>query len=213
MAPPATERRAGVVLAGGYATRFGDRDKAVADLAGTPMVRRVVDRLAAVVDGVVVNCRFEQVPALRSALAGRSDVALAPDPVPDRGPLAGIANGLGAVAADRCPYAAVVACDMPLVAPTFLAHCFERAAGHDAALVRTDDGWFQPTQAVYRVAAMRDACEATLAGEDRRIVSALDRLDAVVLEEAVLDEVGAPETFTDVNTQEELREVASRFEK
>ena len=41
---------AGVIVAGGRSTRFGERDKAVADLAGTPMIRRVVDRIAGVTD-------------------------------------------------------------------------------------------------------------------------------------------------------------------
>ena len=47
--------RASLVLAGGRSTRFGDSDKAVAELAGTPMIRRVVDRVAGVVSEVVIN--------------------------------------------------------------------------------------------------------------------------------------------------------------
>ena len=35
----------GAIVAGGRSTRFGDRDKAVAELAGVPMIRRVADRL------------------------------------------------------------------------------------------------------------------------------------------------------------------------
>jgi len=202
-------RRAGVVLAGGYATRFGDRDKAVADLAGLPMVRRTVDRVAAATDAVVVNCRREQVPALRDALAGRDDVVLAPDPTPDRGPLAGIATGLAVLDTATVEYAAVVACDMPLVDPALLAHLFDRAAGHDAALVRTDDGWFQPTQAVYRVEAMRKACADALAGSEHpRILTALDDLDRVVVGEAEVASVAAMRSLTDVNTAERLETVA-----
>ncbi|MFC5365574.1 molybdenum cofactor guanylyltransferase [Salinirubrum litoreum] len=205
---PDRQSRAGVVLAGGYATRFGDRDKAVADLAGVPMVRRTTDRLAEVTDAVVVNCRREQVPALREALAGRDDVALAPDPTPDRGPLAGIATGLAVLDATSVAYTAVVACDMPLVDPALLAYLFDRAEGHDAALVRTDDGWFQPTQAVYRIEAMRCACADALDEENPRVLSALDDLDAVVIDEAEVDSVASMRSLTDVNTAEELATVA-----
>ncbi|MDX1746000.1 MAG: NTP transferase domain-containing protein, partial [Halobacteriales archaeon] len=45
---------AGVVLAGGGSTRFGEADKLLAELDGTPLVRRVVDRLAARTDRLVV---------------------------------------------------------------------------------------------------------------------------------------------------------------
>ncbi|WP_435361146.1 molybdenum cofactor guanylyltransferase [Haloarchaeobius sp. DFWS5] len=194
-----TDRRAGLVLAGGFSTRFGDADKAVADYDGEPMVRRVVDRLSRVTDGVVVNCRAEQVPALREALAGRDDVALAVDPAPDAGPMAGIWAGLRVI---RAPYTAVVACDMPAVDPAFLELLFERAAGHDGALVRTDDGWFQTTQAVYRTEAMRAGCEAALGGDDARILAALDGL---ALTELTEDEVPDMRTFTDVNEQDDLQ--------
>jgi molybdopterin-guanine dinucleotide biosynthesis protein A len=200
--------RAGVVLAGGYATRFGDRDKAVADLAGVPMVRRTVDRVAAATDAVVVNCRREQVPALREALAGRDDVMLAPDPTPDRGPLAGIATGLAILDTGTVEYAAVVACDMPLVDPALLAYLFDRAAGHDAALVRSDDGWFQPTQAVYRIEAMRAACADALGEANPRILTVLDDLDAVVVTERAVESVASMRSLTDVNTVADLETAA-----
>ncbi|WP_435362972.1 molybdenum cofactor guanylyltransferase [Haloarchaeobius sp. DYHT-AS-18] len=194
-----TGTRAGLVLAGGFSTRFGEGDKAVADYDGEPMVRRVVRRVGEVTDGVVVNCRAEQVPALRAALSGYPRVALAVDPVPDRGPMAGIWAGLRAV---RAPYTAVVACDMPLVDSDLLDLLFERAAGADGALVRTDDGWFQTTQAVYRTDAMRAACECVLGGEDARILAALDGLD---IEEIPEDAVPDMATFTDVNEAGDLR--------
>jgi molybdopterin-guanine dinucleotide biosynthesis protein A len=200
--------RAGLVLAGGYATRFGDRDKAVADLAGVPMGRRTVDRVAEATDAVVVNCRREQVPALRDALADRDDVVLAPDPTPDRGPLAGIATGLSVLDATAVEYAAVVACDMPLVEPALLSHLFDRAAGHDAALVRTDDGWFQPTQAVYRIETMRTACAEALRDDDPRILAVLDDLDPVVIAASEVESVASMRSLTDVNTVVELERVA-----
>ncbi len=80
------------------------------------------------------------------------------DPVPDQGPLAGIATGLRAANGE---YAAAVACDMPFVDPGFLEYLFDRAIGHDAAVVRVDE-WYQPTQAVYRTDATAEACERAL---------------------------------------------------
>ncbi|PSP45582.1 molybdenum cofactor guanylyltransferase, partial [Halobacteriales archaeon QH_10_70_21] len=60
--------RAGVVVAGGRSTRMGDREKAVVELAGQPLVARIADRLAAVTDEFVVNCRADQREAIAAAL-------------------------------------------------------------------------------------------------------------------------------------------------
>ena len=201
--------RGGVILAGGRSTRFGDADKAVAELAGTPMVRRVADRMAGAVDALVVNCRDDQVAAIDAALRGVGvAVAFAPDPEPDLGPLAGIGTGLGAVEAE---YAAVVACDMPFVEPTLLDHLFDRAAGHDAAVPRLGDGWFQTTQAVYRARSMAAACARAIERGDRRIVAAFEDLDVIALDEAEVERYADPSTFDNINTREEFAAAAERL--
>jgi len=209
----------GVVVAGGRSTRFGDADKAVAELAGTPMTRWVADRLARTVDGVVVNCRADQRDALDAAMDGADyPVRFAVDPDDDRGPTAGIMTGLRAVEAE---YAAVVACDMPFVDPTFLDYLFERAAGragpavdrgdaHDAAVPRPDD-WYQPTQAVYRASAMADACEAALDRGDAKIIAPLEALDWVVVGPEEIESHAATDTFENVNTRAEFERAATRI--
>jgi molybdopterin-guanine dinucleotide biosynthesis protein A len=200
--------RSGVVIAGGRSTRFEGGDKAVADLAGVPMVRRVVDRVAPVVDDLVVNCRSEQVPRLEDALAGVAPTpTYAEDPEPDRGPMAGIAAGLRAAEGGS---ALVVACDMPFVDPSFAADLFERAAGHDAAVPRPDE-WFQTTQAVYRGDPMADACEAALDRGEGRIVEALSELDYVEVGVEAVERHASARTFENVNTREELAAAAERL--
>ena len=189
--------RGGVIIAGGRSTRFGDRDKVLANLAGVSMIYRVADRLSTVVDELVVNCRTDQTAAIERALPGMA-VEFAEDPDPDGGPLAGVHTGLSALDAD---YAAVVAADMPLVEPQFLSSLFERAAGRDAAVPR-HNGWFQPTQAVYRTDAMIDACTAALARGDRALRAALSSLDLVVIEETERPDSVSSATFTNVNTPE-----------
>ena len=199
--------RSGVILAGGYATRFGDGDKAVADLAGEPLIRRVADRLQDVVDELVVNCRAEQRDRLDAALAGvESPVRYAEDPEPDQGPMAGIMTGLREA---RGEYAAVVACDMPFVDSSFLDYLFERASGHDAAVPQVEDEWFQTTQAVYRTEPMADACEQALADDEHKIIAPLFRLDYVVVDAAEIREHAADDTFRNVNTREELADAAA----
>jgi len=202
--------RTAVVLAGGRSTRFGEADKAVADLAGKPMIRRVVDRITPVVDAVVVNCRAAQRAAIRDALDGAGvPVTFAEDEYPDEGPMAGMATGLRAVDGE---YAFVVACDMPFVDAEFVDYLFERAAGHDAAVPRPDQ-WFETTHAVYRAAAMADACEAALSAGEDRIVAPLFELDFVVVDGDEVRAHGHPRTFENCNTPEDFEDAARRLEE
>ena len=200
--------RAGVIVAGGRSTRFGDSDKAVADLAGTPMVRRVADRLGRVVDELVVNCREDQTEAIEAALSDHAlDPRFALDTDPDQGPMAGIATGLAAVESE---YAAVVACDMPFVDPAFVEYLFERARSHEAAVPRPDE-WFQTTQAVYHADAMDDACRRALDRGEHRIVEPLFDLDYVVVEREEVLEHTTMETFENLNTREEFEAAVERL--
>jgi len=209
----------GAIVAGGRSTRFGDADKATAELAGTPMIRRVADRLAGaddpvppgaaragggepVVDDVVVNCRPDQRDAIEAAMAGYPlPVACALDEEPDLGPMAGIRNACRAAPGE---YALVVACDMPFVDPSFAAHLFERAAEHDAAVPQLRDEWYQTTQAVYRADPMADACDAALARDARKIVEPLFELDYVVVGHDDILAVTDPDTFENCNTRAEF---------
>ena len=203
---------AGVVVAGGRSTRFGERDKATADLAGVPMIRRVADRISPAIDRLVINCRADQRAAIEAALAGYNrPVEFAIDDNPDEGPMDGIRRGLSAL--DHKTYAFVVACDMPLVDPAFVAYLFERAAGRDGAVPKLEDGWYQTTHAVYRAGPMVAACEAALARGDRKIIAPLDDLDyALVDDQAVAEHASiGPDIFENVNTEAELAAVADRL--
>lgn len=196
------EARAGLVLAGGRSRRFGDREKALARLRDRPLLVHVLEGLAPAVDGLVVNCRRDQVPAFRPAVrAAAADVALAPDPVPDRGPAAGLAAGLAAACA---PQAAVVACDRPFVDAAFVEYLFERAADAQAAVPRVD-GHRQPAHAVYRTDPALRAARAAVAAGESSLRAVLDRLDAVVVPEAEVLDRTSRKSLTDVNTPAALR--------
>jgi molybdopterin-guanine dinucleotide biosynthesis protein A len=200
--------RTGVVLAGGYSTRFGEEDKALAAVDGEPMVARVARHLSGAVDTVVVSCRADQRDGLAEALAGTDidgAVAFAVDPEPDRGPLAGIENSFGRIESE---YAAVVACDMPGVDSEFLEFLFERAVGRNGAVPVQRDGTLQPLQAVYRVPAMRSAASEELATGRGSLHGALGGLDITVVAADTVAEQSGRETLADVNTRDELRSFA-----
>jgi molybdopterin-guanine dinucleotide biosynthesis protein A len=198
--------RTGVIVAGGRSTRMGDRDKTVVDIAGTPMIRRVADRLFEATDELVVNCRADQREAIADALTGL-DPRFAIDEDPDRGPVAGIATGLRAVETSA---AAVVACDLPLLDSELLEYLFGRADGHDAAVPKPSD-WFEPLHAIYRPEPMVDACETALAEGDVRVIEPLFSLDYVVVERADLLEHGSLDSFESVDTPEDVRDAAENL--
>ncbi|MEF8801356.1 MAG: molybdenum cofactor guanylyltransferase [Halolamina sp.] len=216
--------RSGIIIAGGRSTRFGDADKAVAALAGVAMIRRVADRLAPVVEELVVNCRPDQQAAIEDVLeSGPLPVTFALDSEPDQGPMAGIRDGLCGASGD---HAAVVACDMPFVDPATMDYLFDRCRGtvtpppdaddvgeppYDAAVPRLGDGWFQTTQAVYRPEPMVDACTAALGRGDRKILAPLEELSYAVVSEDELTDRTELWTFDNINTQEELKAAEERL--
>ncbi|WP_435181136.1 molybdenum cofactor guanylyltransferase [Halorussus sp. AFM4] len=173
----------GVVLAGGYSRRFGDRDKALARLGGRPLLARVVAQLGTATDRVVVSCRADQRAAFADALDSPADpertadvrVRFAADPVPDRGPLYGFRTALRTVEAETCVLAA---CDAPFLDPRLVADLADRLAADPAAdgvAVRAGDGP-RPVPAAYRTAPALEGCDALLDAGEGRLSALFDRL-------------------------------------
>lgn len=228
--------RVGLVLAGGFSTRFEAGEKTLATIAGRPLLAHAIDGVAPAVDGVVVSCREEQLADFRPVFdAAPVTVAPAPDPVTDRGPAAGVANALESVEASLT---AVVAGDMPFVDAAFLEELFDRLAtaegemtavtdavtsedavtedidpeavvSEDAvteAVVPEADGYPQPTHAVYRTDALRGAAERALDDGDGSLQNVLDHIDVTAIDERTVASLTPARTFFDVNTGEDLRE-------
>lgn len=98
---------AGVVLAGGRSRRMGT-DKASLTSGGTTLLAHVLAVLADALDGPLVVVGAADTP--RTA-PDPTRATVVYDPVPDRGPLQGLATGLRAVRDD--PTAFVAAVDLP----------------------------------------------------------------------------------------------------
>jgi len=195
--------RAGVVLAGGYSTRFGEEDKALAEVQGEPMLNRVASRLGEVVNTVIINCRSDQREPFDQAL-GECDLPkrrFAVDSEPDSGPLAGIETAFEDIEAE---YTAVVACDMPKVDGAFIDFLFDCADGKDGAAPKTVDGHYHPIQAVYQTETMRAVAKHQLANGDRSLQAALSHLDIADVPAKSVAGQTDPRTLWDVNTHEEL---------
>jgi len=210
-AVPRTDRT-GIVLAGGFSTRFGECDKALATVAGEPMLARVVGRLGSVVDEVVVSCRRDQRPGFDRVLAERPDATVdryAFDPAPDGGPLVGLLTALEAVETEA---AAVVGCDMPWLSPGLFGTLFERVAAHEAAVPESADGHAHPLHAVYGADASRRAGRARRDAGRRSLCGLVERLDAVALPVADVP-AGDGRCLRDVDVRTDLEAVESRSER
>ncbi len=128
------------VLAGGKNSRFGS-NKALALWKGEPLIAAVIRQLYEFFDHVMIISDDAD-------SYGFTGCPVYPDPLPGKGPLAGLCSAL-----DHCggEYLFLTACDMPLVSGQMIDKLRNRILeeGPDAAAVRTG-GLIQPFGAFYR---------------------------------------------------------------
>lgn len=207
--------RTGVILAGGYSTRFGEADKAFSHIDGTPLTRHVADRLRPVIDTLVINAREDQHERFAKDMDGYPlEVIYAIDDVAGGGPVSGMATGLSAVPAGTA-LAFVVACDMPFVEADLVDALFELAeaeADVGAVVPTSSDGWHQVLHAVYRPAPTIDACRAAIARDERKVLAPLSRLHVRYVDPDELTQYGGERSFENVNTPGELEAAAAALQ-
>jgi len=187
-----------VIVAGGRSRRLG-RDKPLVEIGGRTVLSRILDATAHIADAVLA---VREVTPFRRGLAaegwepgaggtgppgsvtlrnpqGRA-LLVVPDPVPDLGPLAGVASGMDAARGAIC---VVLAGDLPFVVPDLV----DRLSGElesDAeldAVVPHARGRAQPLCAAYRrevgrLAARLVAGTAASGGPSPSMMSFLERL-------------------------------------
>jgi molybdopterin-guanine dinucleotide biosynthesis protein A len=193
---------AGVILAGGRASRMGGRDKAFAAVAGEPIVVRTVRIFRSLFPQVLVATnRPERFAAL--------DVQAVPDRFPGAGPLAGIH---AALLACRYPHVFVAACDMPGLDPDVIRLIVARIGAADAIVPRWDDD-VEPLHAVYAARCL-PAMEAALTSGRHAMRDFLQTVTVDWVDESELRALGgAAASLTNVNTPEDLAGVGGRFEE
>lgn len=142
---------AGVILAGGRSTRMGGGCKALAPLAGRPLLQHVIDRLAPQVVALALSVEHES-----AALAGFGLPQL-PDPVPGyRGPLGGLLSGLRHFAGLRL-WVQLAPCDAPFLPPDLAARLQDCAVRAKApAAVAAHAGEWQPTFSIWHHSVLPD---------------------------------------------------------
>lgn len=192
-----TERIAGVILAGGKATRMGGGDKGMREIGGRRLIDHVIERLTPQVSTIVLNANGDP------SRFGEFGFPVLPDSLPDYpGPLAGVLAALDWAAENGVNHVVSVAADTPFF-PLDLVEALKKAAGPEGlALAASPDETSrvqrQPTFGLWPVALRRDL-RAALEGGLRKIVLWTDQHQAG---QAVFSADYDP--FFNVNTPEDL---------
>lgn len=193
---------AGVIVAGGRASRMGGRDKAFAAVGGEPIAVRTVRLFRDLFPQVLVATN-------RPARFGGLEVEIVTDIYPGCGPLAGIH---AALRASRHPHVFVAACDMPGLDADVIRLLLARIGDADAIVPRWD-GDVEPLHAVYAVACA-PAIEASLRAGRHALRDFLAGVRVDYVPEEELRAVrGAAASLINVNTPEELAAVGGRFDE
>jgi molybdopterin-guanine dinucleotide biosynthesis protein A len=191
---------AGVILAGGRASRMGGRDKAFAAVNGEPIAVRTVRLFQSLFPQVIVSTNR---PDRFQALA----VETVTDVHPGCGPLAGIH---AAMLASRHPRIFVVACDMPGLDADVIRFLLGRDADADAVVPRWEDD-IEPLHALYSCRCL-PTIERCLAGGRHALREFLPLVRVDWVAEREMRRVrGTARSLINVNTPEELAAVGGRF--
>jgi len=189
---------AGVILAGGRATRMGGGDKGLRVVGGQRLIDHVIARLAPQVGALAINANGD--PA-RLAEFG---LPVLPDSLPDHpGPLAGVLAGLDWAAGQGAQAIVTAAADTPFFPRDLAARLQAHAGPSGLCLAASPDerGKMQrhPTFGLWPV-ALRDDLRVALTGGLRKIVLWTDSHGAG---QAAFD--SAPfDPFFNVNTPEDI---------
>ena len=202
---------AAIVLAGGASTRFGG-DKLRATLDGRTLLDHALEAVGSIANPVVVVIAPDAPsPPVPAALANR--VTVMRDGVAHRGPLAGLAAGLVALADLDRGYdgaAVIVGGDMPHLVPAvleLLAAAVDADAAAGAATLEVDPPCVLPL--AVRPSLAGPVVDALLRDDRRALRALLDRLAVVVVPATAwraIDPDGR--TLDDVDTPADLDRAA-----
>jgi len=195
---------AGVVLAGGLATRMGGGDKTLIEIAGEPMLSRVTRRLRPQVAALALNANGD--PERFAAF----DLPVVPDTVPGHaGPLAGILAGMrwARAQAPGARYLATVAGDTPFF-PADLVERLGQAVGEeeDAIAIAASTTGVHPVFGLWPLRLAEPLERFLDEGEERKIMAFAERFLTIPVAFEHLDAGGQEvDPFFNVNTPEEAK--------
>lgn len=156
-----------VLLAGGLARRMGGGDKCLREVAGRPLLSRVMERILPQVDHVVLNAngdpeRFSEfgLPVIADVVEGNA------------GPLAGILTGLDWAArhVTECEWVVSVPTDAPFLPMDYVARMMAAIEDEDAELAcASTNGRTHPVAGLWALRLMLELRSALIDEDIRKI--------------------------------------------
>ena len=156
-----------VLLAGGSARRMGGGDKCLREVAGRPLLSRVIERILPQVDHVVLNAngdpeRFSEfgLPVIADVVEGNA------------GPLAGILTGLDWAArhVTECEWVVSVPTDAPFLPMDYVARMMAAIEDEDAELAcASTNGRTHPVAGLWALRLMLELRSALIDEDIRKI--------------------------------------------
>ena len=210
----ASESVQGLVLAGGRSRRFIHGAKALEPLGNQPMIAHVLRRLLPQVEGAWISSGAGTLD-LASLPEDLRELACLLDPEPRfRGPLAGLAAGLDALAdrhqseSSAMAWLQLAPCDAPFLPRDLVARLLSEARQEDSGEVRVivprAEGHLQPTFAVWHVST-REAVQSALSKRGGAgLLDVLRQLPHQVVDWPATN----PPAFFNVNTRADLDQAA-----
>lgn len=193
----------GVVLAGGRATRYDGKPKALEPVGGVTIAERAIGALRQVADRVVLVANEPE--AYRQL-----GLETRPDLQPGLGALGGIYTAVAWAKEAGCRGALVTASDMPFLSAALLARLVD-AAREDEIVVPESDSkrGLEPLCAFYGTGC-RPAIEAAITRDDLRVVSFFPEVQVRTIPGDEVARFGDPSLlFLNVNTPADYERAAA----
>ena len=190
------------------------RDKAWLDLAGHPLIERVLEAAQPAVDRLLIVISPDTPERARyHELAARWEAEILHDRQPGAGPLGGIETALTSL--PPAETALVLACDLPFLTTELLLRLRQESARRPGEIIvpRDLDGRRQPLAAVYPSACLAMVREQLREGR-RRVDLLYEKFPTRTLTFADLRGLeGAARFFTNLNTPEDYRSIRSAWDE
>jgi len=190
---------AGLILAGGLASRMGGGDKTLREIGGKTVLARIIARMSAQCSSLVINANGD--PA-RFAFAG---LPVVPDTVPDFvGPLAGLLAGLDWVATHQPEVTHVLSVpgDCPFLPHDLAERLEDTRQKHRTPIAAASSGEQRHHTVALWPVSLRDDLRHTLTGEQFRKVQGWAARHGV----AFADWPSVPfDPFLNINTPDDLQ--------
>ncbi|MCR4266699.1 molybdenum cofactor guanylyltransferase MobA [Nitratireductor sp. ZSWI3] len=198
---------AGVILAGGTASRMGGGDKGLLTIGGRTLLQRVIDRLSPQVEAMVLNANGDP---RRFSAAGLDVVA---DPLPEPvGPLGGILAGMRWASA-RHPglhHIVTVAADTPFFPGDLVARLWRAQVKATDIVLARSLGRVHPVFGLWPTDLAADLELYIMNGGNRRLQAYAGERHAVILADFPAGPAADP--FFNINTPDDLKQVRDRIE-